>query len=90
MQFKQIPPLVLKIEDEKKKNILKKVPITDNETQTFINPGKYCQVLGTPSSLTRYQGNPHSALTKLREAAYWHMGVRTPVNEEIPYFDNET
>ena len=66
------------------------VPKTKNETCAFIEPGKYCQVLGTPSSLTRYLGNPHSALTELRSAAYWHTGVRTPVNEEIPYFDNET
>ena len=66
------------------------IPETVTLTSSFVNVfrDKY-HIFGSPSSFTRYLGNPHESLVKLRAALYYHMGIRDTVKEKFPNHESQ-
>jgi len=73
------------------RNIKSPVPKTNMKSCSFAKVKDYhFQIVGSPSALTRYNGNPHEATKGLRASLYHHLGCKNKVNETIAFWDAKT
>ncbi|CEO95341.1 PIN domain-containing protein [Plasmodiophora brassicae] len=67
--------------------VLDRYPQTKTTPQR-VHAGTTVYRRGAPSGLVRLAGNPHITVRPLRQALYHDVGIRSPVIEVFPYWDD--